>query len=256
MASFASCLTFGGKMDSQDRWRVLLAATIILYASVVAGSPIWAQSNPTPIKIGAVSQQAYAGAVAQAESGLQRPIKFGNSVYALETVRTGENGSTELQFLDEARLHVGAHASVKLDQYSYDALNGNGSGLIDMFVGAYAFVSGKMKTDDQVKLVTPTVTIGLRGTALSIYIAGDGRTDVAVTEGLVSLAPCRSGSAVTVSAGHKASVDNDCVVSFPGQDRPDQDQPAQPQQSFPQDRPVKHYPHQPKPPRNRSSKTG
>ena len=69
-----------------------------------------------------------------------------------------------------------------------------------MFVGAYEFVSGKMKTDDQVKLVTPTVTIGLRGTALSIYIAGDGRTDVAVTEGLVCLAPCRSGGVVMVSA--------------------------------------------------------
>lgn len=118
-----------------------------------------------------------------------------------------------------------------------------------MFVGAYEFVSGKMKTDDQVKLVTPTVTIGLRGTALSIYIAGDGRTDVAVTEGLVCLAPCRSGRVVMVSAGHRASVDNGCVVGFPGQDRPGQDQPAQPQQSFPQDRSVKHYPHQPKPSR-------
>jgi hypothetical protein len=116
-------------------------------------------------------------------------------------VRTGERGSTELQFLDEARLRIGANASVKLDHYIHDPASGSGGGLIDMFVGADDFVSGRMKTDDHVKLVTPTVTTGLRGTALSIYTAGDGRTDITVTEGLISLAPCSYGVVATANAG-------------------------------------------------------
>jgi hypothetical protein len=208
-------------MGSGKSQRTLLAVGMVV---AIGGSslPAWAQSNPATPKVGAVSQQGYAGAVAQAESGLQRPIKFGNPVYAMETVRTGEGGSTELQFLDDAHLHVGANASVKLDQYSYDPASGTGSGLVEMFVGAYDFVSGKMKSDDKVKLVTPTVTIGLRGTALSINITGDGRTDITVKEGLISLAPCRSGAVATASAGQRVSIDNSCVVTFPDQAQPDQ----------------------------------
>jgi hypothetical protein len=206
--------------------RGLLALSIATSGVVLLASfAAWGQSGAASPKIAAVSQQAYAGAIAQADSGMQRPIKFGNPVFAKETVRTGADGSTELQFLDEAKLHIGANASVQLDQYAYDAASGAGSGMIDMFVGAYDFVSGKMKSDDKVKLVTPTVTIGLRGTALSIYIAGDGRTDVTVKEGLVSLAPCKFGVVATVSAGQMASVDNRCQVTFPGTEQPQQIQP-------------------------------
>lgn len=226
------------------------SAAIAVIAAGFAGSLAWAQSTPPGPKVGAVSQQAYAGAVAQANSGLQRPIKFSNPVFATETVRTGADGSTELQFLDQARLHIGANASLKLDQYTYDEASGNGSGLVEMFVGAYDFVSGNMKTDDKVKLVTPTVTIGLRGTALSIYVAGDGRTDVAVTEGLVSLAPCKFGVVATLSAGQRASVDNTCQVTFPDAQQNPQFQPFRRQDYlFRKPRPQK----PPKPPKTESS---
>lgn len=221
-----------------------LAACAIL-AAVVVPLPSGAQAEPA--KIGAVSQQTYAGAVAQAESGLQRPIKFGNPVYALDTVRTGPDGSTELQFLDEARLQIGANASMKLDQYAYDPASGNGGGLMEMFVGSYDFTSGKMNSDDKVKLVTPTVTIGLRGTAFSVYIAGDGRTDIAVKAGLVSLAPCRGGAVVTVAAGKRASVDNSCVVTDPDADNPTQIQPFRRQDWI-----NKHPPKRQSPPKTRS----
>lgn len=226
-------------------WLVACVALAVL-TPLAPGSR--ADTSPPGMKVGAVSQPAYAGAVAQADGGLQRPIKFGNPVYAQETVRTGPDGSTELQFLDEARLQVGANASVKLDQYSYDPASGTGGGLIDMFVGAYDFVSGRMNSDDKVRLVTPTVTIGLRGTALSLYIAGDGRTDVTVKAGLVSLAPCRDGALVTLGAGQRASVGNDCVVTNPDADPAVQPQPFR-RQDF-----IIHKPPRPSPkPKTRSN---
>jgi hypothetical protein len=110
-------------MEGPKHRRAVLAAIIALTVTT-ATSLIWAQSSSTSanstsanstsanstsasstsasstaansptVKIGAVSQQAYAGALAQAESGLQRQIKFGSPVYALETVRTSESGST------------------------------------------------------------------------------------------------------------------------------------------------------------------
>lgn len=227
-------------------WLIACAVLATVVAPLQPGSR--ADAGAPAAKIGAVSQQAYAGAVAQAGGGMQRPIKFGNPVYAQETVRTGPDGSTELQFLDDAKLHIGANASVRLDQYSYDPASGSGDGLIDMFVGAYDFVSGRMNSDDKVKLVTPTVTIGLRGTAFSLYIAGDGRTDVTVKAGLVSLAPCRGGAVVTVAAGQRASVSNDCVVTNPDADPAIQPQPFR-RQDF-----IIHKPPRPNPkPRTRSN---
>jgi len=225
-------------------WRRTLSGTAAVAAIAVlafGGMSAWAQSNPATAKVGAVSQQEYAGAIAQALSGLQRAIKFGSAVYAKEMVRTGENGSTELQFLDDAKLHIGANASVQLDDYEYDAASGNGGGLVEMFVGAYDFVSGKMHTDDKVKLVTPTVTIGLRGTAFSLFIAGDGRTDIVVREGLLSLAPCRNGPASTLAAGQTATVDNSCTVTITSNPRQYEPQPIVPR-TFKPIQPPKHRP--------------
>jgi hypothetical protein len=42
----------------------------------MAGSPIWAKSNPTLTKIGAVSQQTYAGAVATLQRFLGKMTCF------------------------------------------------------------------------------------------------------------------------------------------------------------------------------------
>jgi len=204
-------------MARHSRLGVPLAAELTTVAAVVSGlvlASVGASAQSGAPKVGAVSQQEYAGAVAQMLGGLERAIHFGNDVFAKDTVRTSDSGSTELQFLDDARLHVGANASVQLDQYDYDASSGAGSGALDLFVGAYDFVSGKMHSDDKVKLVTPTVTIGLRGTAFSIYVAGDGRTDIAVREGLVSLSPCRGGASSTLGAGQSASVAPSCVVTM------------------------------------------
>jgi hypothetical protein len=241
--------TIGATMENSIGHLSLLTACCIL---AVIPNPThfraWAQTNVTPPKIGAVSQQVYAGAVAQAESGLQRQIKFANPVYALDTVRTGSDGSTELQFLDEARLQIGANASLKLDQYTYDPASGNSGGVMEMFVGSYDFTSGKMNSDDKVKLVTPTVTIGLRGTAFSLYIAGDGRTDITVKAGLIRLAPCRGGAIVTVDAGKRASVDNSCTVTDPDALNPTQTQPFR-RQDFINKKPPK----QERPPKSRGS---
>lgn len=203
-------------MAQRARLVVPLAAELTTVAAVVSGlilASVGALAESNASKVGAVSQQEYSGAVAQMLGGLERAIHFGNDVFAKDTVRTSDSGSTELQFLDDAKLHIGSNASVQLDQYDYDAASGSGSGVLDLFVGAYDFVSGKMHTDDKVKLVTPTVTIGLRGTAFHVYVAGDGRTDIAVTAGLLSLAPCHGGKVSELAAGQSASVAPNCSVT-------------------------------------------
>ncbi len=88
--------------------------------------------------------------------GPQAEIRYQDQVSALDTVETGEGGATSMRFLDETRFDVGPNAMVKLDDFVFDPISTVGAGKISMAVGAFRYVGGKMKSDENVKLTTPT----------------------------------------------------------------------------------------------------
>ncbi|MBI2253753.1 MAG: FecR domain-containing protein [Proteobacteria bacterium] len=164
--------------------------------------------------IGHVILQDYRGATATPD-GLpdSKEIHYQDQVSALDTVATGEGGATQMQFLDETRFDVGPNAMVKLDDFVFDPTSTEGAGKISMAVGAFRYVGGKMKSDENVKLVTPTATMTIRGTELVIYVGIDGTTEVNVVSGAVDVAPCNKPDAVPAVAGQRVIVPVSCTAS-------------------------------------------
>ena len=136
--------------------------------------------------IGEVVQRTYRGATAEGTDPTH-PIYFRNEIYSQELVKTGTKGSTELQFLDNTRLVVGPNGSVRLDEFVYDASSATGGGTIQLQLGAFRYQSGELKNKENVKLVTPTATMTIRGTHLLIFVSPDGATEVNVLEGAVDV---------------------------------------------------------------------
>lgn len=189
--------------------RTLLA---IAAASMLGAAGPAVGKNP---EIGAVVQRTYRGAVAEGEEA-SRPIYFRNDVFAQELVKTGARGSTELEFLDNTHLVVGPNGEVRLDDFVYDPSSATGGGQISLKVGAFRYQSGELKNKENVKLVTPTATMTIRGTHLVIFVGLDGATEVNVLEGAVDVLACNTPSTVSATAGQRVNVTAGCATSVAG----------------------------------------
>jgi hypothetical protein len=108
-------------------------------------------------EIGAVIQRTYRGATAADDQDATREIYFQDGV-----VKIGVPRSTELEFLDNTHLVVGTNGQGWPDEFVYDFDNGQ----LSLRIGAFRYRSGELKNEENVKLVTPTATMTIRGTHL------------------------------------------------------------------------------------------
>lgn len=116
----------------------------------------------------------------------------------LETV---PSGALEVTFTDGSRLTLGSSSSVVVDQYVYGGAQGAGGQTLKMTRGLFRFVSGSMPKD-QVKLQTPKVTIGIRGTIVKTKVNPDGSGTVFFEKGTgnVGDVPMNEGDMVKIGA--------------------------------------------------------
>jgi hypothetical protein len=98
--------------------------------------------------------------VPQAEGSHGGALSGGSSVYAKETVRTGDAGKADLQFHDSSNLSVGPKSSVRLDKFVYDPNKSAGSVAIQATRGSFRFVTG---SQGKSTVKTPYGTLGIRG---------------------------------------------------------------------------------------------
>jgi hypothetical protein len=162
-------------------------------------------------RIGEVVQRQYKGAVAEPNGQTaSHAIQFSDSVYALDTVRTDANGSTALKFLDETTVQLGGNAEVRLDNFAYDPSTTVGAGELSFTKGAFRYIGGKMTTEENVRLHTPTATMVIRGTELVIYVWDDGRTEVNVVSGAVEVSGCAGKGSSLAMTGMKVTVLPNC----------------------------------------------
>ncbi|MDE0944337.1 MAG: FecR family protein [Alphaproteobacteria bacterium] len=115
-------------------------------------------------EIGTVTrtQSDVVGELADVRRDLQKDL----SIFAEETVRTGESARVGLLFKDGSELIIGATAHVVLDKFVYDgngAKGANVDGVINLLKGAMRFTSGRLG-HRSLRVVTPVATIGIRGT--------------------------------------------------------------------------------------------
>ena len=119
-----------------SRW--VLAAGLTL-AAIFALLPV-AASTQSIGSAAAVKPEAHGGGSL---------LQAGSSLYANETVNTGQAGVAELQFHDNTKLSVGPTSTVRLDKFVYDPSNkGAGKVAINATKGAYRFITGSQELEE------------------------------------------------------------------------------------------------------------
>jgi hypothetical protein len=114
-------------------------------------------------------------------SGATGPLNPGDPVYRDELVRTGEDSTAKLIFLDSTNLAIGPTSRVTLDQFVYAGEVNGQKMTVNLAKGIFRFTTGAL--DKRAYTIsTSTASIGVRGTVLDIAVTA-GRTGVTLREG-------------------------------------------------------------------------
>jgi hypothetical protein len=131
------------------------------------------------------------------------------AVFRNQLLETGDDSAAEIRFVDASKLTLGANANAVMDEYVF--AGAASKSMLTLTKGAFRFVSGQMP-EKNMKLKTPTVTIGIRGTVLKIDVYDDGATELSTVEGAANIISNITNEALDILAGHSVSVDKDGVM--------------------------------------------
>lgn len=156
----------------------LLGAMIALCALFVVYGPARAQ-EPAGGRVVEVSRD-----VRLERNGAVERVAVGTTVVVGDTLRTGVGARAQIEFVEGTRIAVGPNSVLRIDEI---LLRRNGTArkfAVSAVGGAFRFLSGDSPSRAYA-IRTPSATMGIRGTAFDIAVAGSAATDLLVFEGKV-----------------------------------------------------------------------
>ena len=100
-------------------------------------------------------------------------------VFSYDTVKTG-NGKVGIEFIDQTRVDVTEHSKLIIDEFVYDPNTKTGKLSLKAKLGTVRYASGQIAKNSatDVKITTPTATIGVRGTDFTMTIDEVGSSTI------------------------------------------------------------------------------
>lgn len=139
-------------------------------------------------------------------------------VYRLDPIHEGAlletvpSGAMQVRFSDTSVLTLGSNSRLRVDRFVY-AQAGSGEQSLALARGVFRFVSGTIPKNS-VKLTTPAVSIGIRGTILKVLVNEDGGGTVYFEHGQ-GFVENREGRHVPVEEGERVEFTANGGISPP-----------------------------------------
>ncbi len=129
--------------------------------------------------------------------GTTSKLNRGARVFRNQRLRAASASLGQFRFNDDTRLALNANSTVRLDKFVYAGGGSNSKLLLKAARGAFRFATGNMPSRSY-KIITPSSSIGVRGTWFDVYVGRRGQTIVTLLRGEVE-ACNRGGRCVTLS---------------------------------------------------------
>ncbi len=120
--------------------------------------------------------------VRTALTGDGRPLSTKAPVHRDERIRTSASGLGEFLFRDGTKFAVGWNSSVVIDKFVFDDSKAAKDLTVKVVKGSFRWISGHSRSSAY-KIVTPSGTIGIRGTTVDFYVGPDGTTALVLLSG-------------------------------------------------------------------------
>jgi hypothetical protein len=101
-------------------------------------------------------------------------LKTGDGILKGDLLQTDPDGSLAVTFDDETTFRLGPSATLAVSDFLFDAGGTKNSALFNVVRGSAAFVASLVAKTGDMKIVTPTATLGIRGTTGLIEVPSSG----------------------------------------------------------------------------------
>jgi len=161
-----------------------MSTRFFLCAALLAGTALCGPSAAIEASGSAVAVVPDAAA---GGTGGHRVLRIEGPIYMGDVITTDIRGQVDIIFVDDTKFVVGANSKVTIDAFVFDANKTAQDVSISAVKGAFRFITGKSPKDNY-SIKTPTMTIGVRGTAFDLAVrAGSGESMMVVHEGGTSV---------------------------------------------------------------------
>lgn len=143
--------------------------------SLVALAAALGLATPSLANVGITSVTA-GDPLGQPPAEPERILRVGIDIQANERVTTKENDRAHLVFLDGTALTVGPSSTIVIDKYVYDPDRKAGELSLSTAKGVFRLVGGAISKTTDIKVTTPSATIGIRGGIATFEVANGGAT--------------------------------------------------------------------------------
>ncbi|EJN08229.1 FecR protein [Bradyrhizobium sp. YR681] len=92
------------------------------------------------------------------------PLRVRDDIYLNDIVQTSSNSALGITFNDATTFNLSASAKITIDNYVYEDGGKQNSAIFDIGKGTVAFVAAAVAKTGDMKIATPTATLGIRGT--------------------------------------------------------------------------------------------
>lgn len=136
--------------------------------------------------------------------------RLGDPVADHEWLETLSASGLKVRLADGSQLTLGADSKVLVDAFVYDPAHSDSDAAakaaISLPLGFLRYVTGAMPKGHTV-IDTPTATMTLRGTNVTVSVDASGETHLGVDEGLVTVRSKLTGQEITVGPGDHVIID-------------------------------------------------
>ena len=98
---------------------------------------------------------------------------MGDNVHKGDVLQSGSDSSLGITFIDGTVFDFSSNARMVLNEMIYNPNGSKNSSLLTLVQGTISFVAGATAKNGDMKVDTPTATMGIRGTAVLVEIDFD-----------------------------------------------------------------------------------
>ncbi|MEK9278211.1 MULTISPECIES: FecR domain-containing protein [unclassified Bradyrhizobium] len=134
------------------------------------------------------------------------PLKVRDDIYLNDIVQTASNSSLGITFNDSTTFNLSASAKITIDNYVYEDGGKQNAAIFDIGKGTVAFVAAAVAKTGDMKITTPTATLGIRGTTGVVDVPATASTTGATANNVnIKLYPDADGRVGHIDVNDRTS---------------------------------------------------
>jgi hypothetical protein len=197
------------------RHRILFAAWLLCCFATAGGAFAQAQPAPqsAPVSAPADAQPAaddpignvatLTGSATVTRNNAPAPLKLKDDIFLNDVLQTSVNSTLGVTFNDATTFNLTANARITVDSFVYEDGGKVNAALFNVAKGTVAFVAAAVAKSGDMKISTPTATLGIRGTTGLVEVP-EGATPGGANNVAVKLYPDPDGKVGRIEINDRA----------------------------------------------------